>query len=87
MKVSYHASKQQGAASHNDRTFDLNLATHIDQSRLHLNHYWTWAPGMDFESAERLFYRQNYMQMAEEQNRNRKTKRILMKGSRPSSAV
>ena len=76
MKVSYHASKQQGAASHNDRTFDLNLATHIDQSRLHLNHYWTWAPGMDFESAERLFYRQNYTQMAEEQNRNRKTKRI-----------
>ena len=31
---------------------------------------------MDFESAERLFYRQNYTQMAEEQNRNRKTKRI-----------
>ena len=76
MKVSYHASKQQGAASHNDRSFDVNLATHIDQSRLHLNRYWVWAPGMDFESAERLFYRKNYMQMTEEQNRNRKSKRI-----------
>lgn len=75
MKVSHHASKRQGAASHNDRNFDLSKAPHIDPTKTHENSYWCWKEGMEFEKAELLFYKKNYTEMAKAQSKYRKVKR------------
>lgn len=74
MKVSYNNSRTQGSASHNDRTFDVWKAYHIDQSRMAGNRYWCIYEGMTFEEAEKKFYGERYGQMLNDQNRNRKEK-------------
>lgn len=77
MKASYHTSKRQGAASHNDRTFDLSKAPHIDPKKVGNNQYWCWKDGMEFEKAELLFYKKNYTEMLKAQNKYRKIKRNI----------
>lgn len=74
MKVSHNNSRTQGSASHNDRTFDVWKADHIDLSRLGDNRYWCVYEGMDFEAAERKYYEEHYGQMIHDQNRYRAEK-------------
>lgn len=74
MKVSHNNSRNQGSASHNDRTFDVWKADHIDLSRLGDNRYWCVYEGMSFEEAERKFYEEHYGQMIHDQNRYRPEK-------------
>lgn len=74
MKVSHNNSRTQGSASHNDRTFDVKKADHIDQSRMEDNRYWCIYEGMSFEDAERKFYEEHYGQMIQDQNRYRQEK-------------
>ena len=77
MKASYHTSKRQGAASHNDRTFDVSKAPHINPKKIRDNYYWCWKDGMEFEKAELLFYRKHYAEMLKAQNKYRKVKRNI----------
>ncbi len=72
MKVSHSNSRRQGSASHNDRSFDVRKADHIDQSRMSENRYWCIYEGMSFEEAERKFYEEHYSQMIHRQNEHRK---------------
>ena len=46
---------------HNDRSFDISHAEHIDPERMPGNVYWNWTEKKDisFEDAERLFYEQH----------------------------
>lgn len=46
---------------HNDRSFDISHAKHIDPERMPGNVYWNWTGKKDvsFEDAERLFYEQH----------------------------
>lgn len=46
---------------HNDRSFDISHAEHIDPERMPGNVYWNWTGKKDisFEDAERLFYEQH----------------------------
>lgn len=46
---------------HNDRSFDISHAEHIDPERMPGNIYWNWTNKNDisFEDAERLFYEQH----------------------------
>lgn len=74
MKVSHNNSRTQGSASHNDRTFDVWKADHIDLSRLGDNRYWCVYEGMSFEEAERKFYEEHYGKMIHDQNRFRADK-------------
>lgn len=74
MKVSHNNSRRQGSASHNDRTFDVWKADHIDKSRMDDNRYWCIYEEMGFEAAEKKFYEEHYGLMLHDQNRNRKEK-------------
>lgn len=74
MKVSHNNSRTQGSASHNDRTFDVRKAGHIDMERLKDNRYWCVYEGMSFGDAERKFYEERYGQMIHDQNRHRPEK-------------
>lgn len=74
MKVSHNNSRKQGSASHNDRSFDVQKAGHIDQSRMSKNRYWCIHEGMSFEEAERKFYEEHYNEMLHIQNGHRKDK-------------
>ncbi len=74
MKVSHNNSRNQGSASHNDRTFDVRKADHIDQSKMKDNRYWCVYEGMDFGEAEKKFYEEHYGQMIHDQNRYRPEK-------------
>ena len=46
---------------HNDRSFDISHAEHINPERMPGNVYWNWTGKKDisFEDAERLFYEQH----------------------------
>ena len=74
MKVSHNNSRTQGSASHNDRTFDIRKADHIDVSRLGDNRYWCVYEGMNFEDAEVKFYEEHYGRMIRDQNQLRPEK-------------
>lgn len=74
MKVSHNNSRTQGSASHNDRTFDVDKADHIDQERLKDNRYWCVYEDLSFEEAERKFYEEHYGQMVKDQNQHRPEK-------------
>lgn len=71
MKVS-HTSAKEGSASHNDRTFDLSKAEHIDRNRMKYNRYWTRYEGLSFEDGEKKFYLERYGHLIKEQNKKRK---------------
>ena len=63
MKASYtNCKKGEGNPNHNDRHINLKSAPHIDQKRMHLNSYWhiyqNSDPGLSFEKAEHVFYRE-----------------------------
>ncbi len=61
MRITYHNGRS-GSAKHNDRTFDLDKAEHIDQHQTENNRYYTWLDLIDdttersFEEAEEIFY-------------------------------
>lgn len=55
MRATNHSGRK-GSASHNDRTFDVDKAQHIDQKRMGLNEYGCIYEGMTFEDAEREYY-------------------------------
>lgn len=75
MKVSHNSSRVQGSASHNDRSFDIQKADHINPEKLKDNRYWCIYDGMPFEEAEKQYYRDNYSPMMEKTNRSAKRTR------------
>ena len=67
MKVSYHNGRV-GNPHHNDRTFNLNNAPHIDQSLTHKNRYMCTYPGETFSNAEKKFYKLNFDEWKKKKN-------------------
>ena len=65
MRITYHNGRS-GSAKHNDRTFDLNKAAHIDQQQAENNLYCTWlefegdTTERSFEEAEEIFYERHF---------------------------
>lgn len=54
---------------HNDRSFNISHAEHIDPERVKLNRYWNWTgKEMTFEDAERTFYEKHIRQHLDAQN-------------------
>lgn len=54
---------------HNDRSFNISHAEHIDPERVKLNRYWNWtSKEMTFEDAERTFYEKHIRQHLDAQN-------------------
>lgn len=54
---------------HNDRSFNISHAEHIDPERVKLNRYWNWTgKEMTFEDAERTFYEKHIKQHLDAQN-------------------
>lgn len=76
MKASYHNSRK-GNPHHNDRTFDVDKAGHIDKERMKDNKYVCVYPEMknDFASAEKKFYKENFKEYLERHNEKVKKQR------------
>ena len=54
---------------HNDRSFNISHAEHIDPERVKLNRYWNWTgKEITFEDAERAFYEKYIRQHLDAQN-------------------
>ena len=54
---------------HNDRSFNISHAEHIDPERVKLNRYWNWTgKEITFEAAELAFYEKNIRQHLAAQN-------------------
>lgn len=55
---------------HNDRSFNISHAEHIDPERVKLNRYWNWTgnPETTFEAAEIAFYEKHISAHLEAQN-------------------
>lgn len=54
---------------HNDRSFNISHAKHIDPERVKLNRYWNWTgKEITFEDAERAFYEKYIRQHLDAQN-------------------
>ena len=54
---------------HNDRSFNVSHAEHIDPERVKLNRYWNWTgKEITFEDAERAFYEKYIRQHLDAQN-------------------
>lgn len=75
MKATLHIGK--GTGKHNDRTFDLNKATHIDQTRQNENFYINryLDDTITFEECERRYFQENYSQWLEIQNEKYRKRR------------
>ena len=75
MKATLHIGK--GSVKHNDRNFNLNNATHIDQTRqsenFYINRYLDNA--ITFEECERRYFAENYLQWLEAQNEKYRKRR------------
>lgn len=63
MRATYRCSRS-GSARHNDRTFDLSKAEHINQRLTGENRNWHWMqkthPQASFAEAEKAFYEKRY---------------------------
>lgn len=54
---------------HNDRSFNISHAEHIDPERVKLNHYWNWTgKEITFEDAEQAFYEKHIRKHLDAQN-------------------
>lgn len=54
---------------HNDRSFNISHAEHIDPERVKLNRYWNWTgKEITFEDAERTFYEKHIRRHLDAQN-------------------
>lgn len=62
---------------HNDRSFNISHAEHIDPERVKNNRYWNWTgnPEMSFEAAEIAFYEKHIKQHLDAQNARYRTQR------------
>lgn len=62
---------------HNDRSFNISHAEHIDPERVKLNRYWNWTgnPETTFEAAEAAFYEKHIRQHLDAQNARYKAQR------------
>lgn len=62
-RMTLHSGRYNASPKHNDRTFDLEKADHIDIGRLDENYYWECAsgktskgsPAVSFETADGLY--------------------------------
>lgn len=54
---------------HNDRSFNISHAEHIDPERVKLNRYWNWTgKEITFEAAEQAFYEKHIRKHLDAQN-------------------
>lgn len=67
MRATQHSGRM-GSAKHNDRSFDLDKANHIDQARMDENQYFCCYKNMSFEDAERRFYEEHFGEMISDIN-------------------
>ena len=64
MRATYRCSRKNGSARHNDRNFNLNKASHINQGKTPDN--WNWhcfqkkLPEASFSEVEEIFYQKRY---------------------------
>ena len=75
MKATLHIGK--GSVKHNDRNFNINNATHIDQTRQNENFYINryLDDTITFEECERRYFQENYLQGLEAQNEKYRKRR------------
>jgi hypothetical protein len=61
---------------HNDRSFNISHAEHIDPERVKLNRYWNWTgKEITFEAAEQIFYEKHIRKHLDAQNARYKAQR------------
>lgn len=59
MRATNHSGRK-GSASHNDRTFDVSKAAHINEKKMAFNEYGCIYEDMTFEEAERAYYAERF---------------------------
>ena len=71
MKVTVRSSRADRNGRHNDRNFNVDLATHIDKSKISDNIYYTYngIDGVTFLDLERQYYEDHFKEAIEAQNR------------------
>lgn len=74
MKASLHHGRT-GSANHNDRSFDLSLAEHIDQGLTGENLNYCIYDDISFSDAELKFYKENFSESLNLQNERYKAER------------
>lgn len=77
MKVTNINARMDASAKHNDRNFDLELASHIDRSKVKENKYYRYngVNSMTFEELEREYYESNFENALEIANKKHKESR------------
>lgn len=75
MKATLHIGR--GTVKHNERKFNLNNATHIDQTKQNENFYINryLDDTITFEECEKRYYQENYLQGLEAQNEKYRKRR------------
>lgn len=74
IRVTLHSQRQGTSAKHNDRSFDLTHAAHIDQNLSGINLLWSYKDGPyignsgRFEAVEMEFYSKTFKASVEAQN-------------------
>ena len=71
MKVTIRSARMDKDGRHNDRNFDVNSASHIDQERMRDNIYYTYNgnTSQTFLELEKEFYENHFGTHIEEQNK------------------
>lgn len=73
MRVTYRGTRKNLSNKHNDRKFNLSKANHIDAEREKFNIYWHALkknnPGMTFEEAEKIIYKNLFSDYVDYQNK------------------
>lgn len=74
-------SGRNGSADHNDRSFDISKADHIDPTRLSHNSYYSYKNISSFSEAELQYYKDHYTEWMDVQNKKhierRQKKRVI----------
>ncbi len=70
MRLTFRNARIDKQGKHNDRNFNLELASHIDQNKLDQNKYWTYnGNNIDtFSQIEKEFYETNFSDYLNAQN-------------------
>ena len=78
MRATIHSGRFANASGkHNDRSFDLDKAEHIDKSLTAENQNWCVYKNMTFDEAEHLFYAENFGEMINDINERAERSRHL----------
>ena len=86
MRATQHSGRM-GSARHNDRHFDLDKASHVNQDYTNQNKYFCCYSGMSFDDAEHNFYAENFDGMIKDINQRAEESRHPERKTNPGKLL